>query len=1051
MSQAADGESVGRGVAAAVARSGDPPGRNEERFRALAAVIGQAVWSWDLEGDGSDFDTLRRWWEDLTGQPVEEQRADVEAWLRMVHPDDLATAETWLRSFRSGTAYEIEYRVRARRGGWRHVRSRGVPIPGADGAAREWVGTLEDVTEQRNAAAERDRLLAEAEAERRRLEEVFRHAPSFMAVLRGPGHVFERVNDRYVELIGGRDVAGRPVREALPEIEGQGYFELLDEVYRTGEPRAFVDARVVIRRPEGLVERTIEFVYQPIRDAAGAVSGVLVQGIDLTERREAEEALSRVVAESERQRRMFDTALSHTADFVYTFDAAGRFTYANKALLDLWGKGLPEALGRDFRELGYPPELAARLQRQVREVLETGRPLRDDTPYTSQFGTRLYEYIFVPVFAADGSVEAVAGSTRDVTDRTRDAEALRGSEQRYRALVTATSDSVYRMSPDWSELRQLAGRAFLAEAGGPGRPWIEAYVPPDERPRVLEAVAAAVASRGVFELEHRVYRADGGVGWIFSRAVPILGDGGEVVEWFGTASDVTRRKRAEEGLARVVEEAGRRKRLYETILSNTPDLVYVFGLDHRFVYANDVLLRMWGRTWDEAIGRNCLELGYEPWHAAMHDREIEQVVATKRPIRGEVPFSGTFGRRIYDYIFVPILGADGEVEGVAGTTRDVTERKEAEEALREADRKKGDFIALLAHELRNPLAPIRNGLQVIRISAGDPAAVEAARAMMDRQLTHMVRLVDDLLDVSRIGRSKMELRRARVTLAEVVRHAVEAAAPAIREAGHELTVALPPEPVFLDADLTRLAQVFSNLLTNSAKYTPGGGTIRVSAARSGGEVVASVRDSGIGIPASALPKIFDMFSQVDRPAERTAGGLGIGLALVKGLVEMHGGSVSAESAEGRGSTFTVRLPVAGPEAEAAAVGAPAAVAGGRLRVLVVDDNRDGALSMAEMLRLLGHEVATAHDGLEAVAAAAAFRPEVILMDVGMPRLNGLDATRRIREQPWGRSPTIIALTGWGHDNDRARTRDAGCDGHLVKPVELADLQELVRELRGRGG
>ena len=280
-------------------------------------------------------------------------------------------------------------------------------------------------------------------------------------------------------------------------------------------------------------------------------------------------------------------------------------------------------------------------------------------------------------------------------------------------------------------------------------------------------------------------------------------------------------------------ESERLRRLYETVLSATPDFVYVFSLDHRVLYANDSLIRMWGRGRDGAIGKTFLEIGYEPWHAEMHDREIDQVRATKQPIRGEVPFTGTNGRRIYDYIFVPVIGADGEVEAVAGTTRDVTDRKESELALAEADRKKDEFIALLAHELRNPLAPIRNGLQVMRL-ARDPAVRERAQEMMDRQLAHMVRLIDDLLDVSRISRNKMELRRARVPLADVVESAVETAQPAIDAAGHELTVSLPARPVHLDADLTRLAQVLSNLLTNSGKYTERGGTIWLSAERQDG-------------------------------------------------------------------------------------------------------------------------------------------------------------------------------------------------------------------------
>jgi CheY-like chemotaxis protein len=322
--------------------------------------------------------------------------------------------------------------------------------------------------------------------------------------------------------------------------------------------------------------------------------------------------------------------------------------------------------------------------------------------------------------------------------------------------------------------------------------------------------------------------------------------------------------------------------------------------------------------------------------------------------------------------------------------------------------------------------------------------------MMERQLGHMVRLVDDLLDVSRISLNKMELRRSRVLLANVVANAVETARPAIEGAGHHLEVSLPPEPIPLEADLTRLAQVLSNLLTNSAKYTPPQGRIALTAALRGSEVAISVSDNGIGIPAEALQSIFQMFSQVGRQFERMSGGLGIGLALVKGLTEMHGGTVTAESdGEGHGSVFTVRLPVSVPEAPADEPQAESDAYRARelrRRVLVVDDNRDAAGSMALMLRLLGNEVHTAHDGVEAVEAARTFLPHIVLMDLGMPKLNGHEATRRIRAEPWGRDMTVVALTGWGQDADRAKSEEAGCDGHLVKPVTRPDLERLLEQL-----
>lgn len=389
---------------------------------------------------------------------------------------------------------------------------------------------------------------------------------------------------------------------------------------------------------------------------------------------------------------------------------------------------------------------------------------------------------------------------------------------------------------------------------------------------------------------------------------------------------------------------------------------------------------------------------------------------------------------------------DGAPLHMRGVSLEMTQRRRNEEALRVADRKKDDFLALLAHELRNPLAPIRNGLQVLRMSS-DLTVRERSQQMMERQLGHMVRLIDDLLDVSRINRNKLELRITRITLADAVSSAVETARPVIEAAGHELRIDLPDEPVLLDADMVRLAQVFANLLTNSAKYTERGGLIVLSGRREGDEVVVSVKDSGIGIPADFLHSIFDMFSQLDRSRERTSGGLGIGLALVKGLVEMHGGTVVAASGgQGRGSEFTVRLPAVplrteAPQGREAEGAVPAS--GPRRRILVVDDNQDSAESMAEMLRLFGNEVDVAHDGIEAVERAASFRPQFILMDVGMPRMNGLDATRRIRELPGGKEPTIIALTGWGQDSDRLRTKEAGCDGHLTKPVDVGELRRML--------
>ncbi|HVK13626.1 MAG TPA: ATP-binding protein [Gemmataceae bacterium] len=396
----------------------------------------------------------------------------------------------------------------------------------------------------------------------------------------------------------------------------------------------------------------------------------------------------------------------------------------------------------------------------------------------------------------------------------------------------------------------------------------------------------------------------------------------------------------------------------------------------------------------------------------------------------------------------PIRNSEDRVVGASKIARDITARKEE-------DRRKTEFLALLAHELRNPLAPLRNALQVMRLAGDDRASAERTQAMMERQLQHLIRLVDDLLDVSRISQGKLQLRRERLSLSAVVGGALDVCRQVVEQHGHQLTVALPDEPVEVDADRTRLAQVVCNLLTNAAKYSEPGNRIWLTARREEDEAVVVVRDEGIGIPPPMLTRVFEMFTQVDRSLEKSHGGLGVGLGIVKRLVEMHGGAVEARSeGEGRGSEFVVRLPVAGP-----AVGthqppdqrAGEATPPGPRRILVVDDNEDSADSLGQLLELLGHEVRTAYDGEAGVTEAGAFRPHVVLMDIGMPRLNGYDAARRIRGQPWGKQVVLVALTGWGQEGDRRRSREVGFDAHLVKPVEPAALDKLLAESQATTG
>jgi len=387
---------------------------------------------------------------------------------------------------------------------------------------------------------------------------------------------------------------------------------------------------------------------------------------------------------------------------------------------------------------------------------------------------------------------------------------------------------------------------------------------------------------------------------------------------------------------------------------------------------------------------------------------------------------------------------------LARQAADLLESKQAQENLREANQRKDEFLATLAHELRNPLAPVHYAIQVLQLKGSGPADLEWATELIDRQMREMTRLVDDLLDVSRISRDKLELRKERVDLATALRRALETSRPIIAASGQDLAVSLPPEPIIIDADLTRLAQVFANLLNNAAKFSDPGGRIVLAADRQETTVVVTVRDQGIGIPQDMLTRIFEPFTQIAEAPERTRGGLGIGLTLVKRLVEMHGGSVSAWSGgRGTGSEFSVRLPLA-PAAPSARLSPPNGLqaAPAPLRVLVVDDNADVTASLKRLLGRLGYDVRTAADGFAGLATAEEFRPDVALLDVGMPKMSGYDLAQRIRETSWGKTIVLIAVTGWGQSEDKRRAREAGFDHHLVKPEAANDLVKLLASLAG---
>jgi PAS domain S-box-containing protein len=510
-----------------------------------------------------------------------------------------------------------------------------------------------------------------------------------------------------------------------------------------------------------------------------------------------------------------------------------------------------------------------------------------------------------------------------------------------------------------------------------------------------------------------------------------------------------------------VESASNRFR--GEVMAQIDDAVIAIDNERRITYFNAAAERQYDTAASDALGHPLSAICEYRWPHPEDEIRASESLQTAGAWRGRNVHVKKSGEEIQVESTVTVMrDASGAKVGQLAVVRDVTDRvnaeldyaaqrREAEQALRDADRRKDEFLATLAHELRNPLAPIRNALQIMQLTDEAPIH-ENARRIIGRQLQQMVHLVDDLLDVSRISQGKVELRRQHVDVASAVQAAIETSRPLIDAGRHELTVRLPrPRTLVVDADLTRLCQIIANLLNNAAKYTAEAGRIEVVAERDGPHAVISVQDSGVGIPPEMLPRVFDMFAQVDRSLERSQGGLGIGLALVKRLVEMHGGSVEAHSdGPGHGSRFIVRIPLLFANSAAAAPRGPDTLHVGPgidMRVLVADDNVDSAESLSQVLQLLGYQTLTANDGLEAFRIAETERPRVVLLDIGMPKMNGLDAARRIRDQSWSREVVLVALSGWGQEGDRRKSMDAGFDHHLVKPVDIEALTELLARSR----
>ncbi len=791
-----------------------------------------------------------------------------------------------------------------------------------------------------------------------------------------------------------------------------------------------------------------------VRNEAGELARIVGCTADVSARVESKLALMQ--SEDFLQR-----VAAITPGVLHVFDLATRRTvFINRSVASLLGftpeqvKGMGTAVVASMMHPDDVPRFEQHLARVRRladgDVAEFEHRMRDQTGEWRWFHT--CDAVFER--GKDGAARQIIGMATDITARKAAELALVRSEQQFRTLADSMAQLCFMTQPD--------GRAFwynqgwyaytgttLEEMQGWG--WQRVY-DATLLPEVRERWRDSLEEGKPFEMIHPLKGTDGAYRQFLTRILPVKDEHGAVTRWLGTSTDITAVKETEAALAR-------RERELQTLADNTPDILARFDRQRRHVFINATVERVTGLAPAAYLGKTNREMGMPIELCEMWDSALTVAFDKGQAVSREFSYDAAAGARHFQCTLIPERGISGEVDSVLGFTRDRTDEKQALDAMRVADRRKDEFLATLAHELRNPLAPLRTGLQVLQLTQ-ERSVIERTQLMMERQLAQSVQLIDDLLDVSRITSGKVVLRPARIALQSAIQTAIEAVQPLLDAASQVLRLELPSEPIWIQADLTRISQIVNNLLTNAIKYSSPGSSIALDVHRADGTAVVTVTDTGEGIPQNMLARIFEMFTQVDRTLDRAQGGLGIGLALVKRLVEMHGGTVSVASAGlGAGSTFTLRLPTLDEPAEYLddPVAPPVmAAANTRLRVLVVDDNVDAAESLGDLLSLYGHETRVADSGAAALAIVREFKPMLVFLDIGMPGMNGHDTARRMRADDPSGYMTLVALTGWGAESDRAKSKEAGFDYHFTKPVELDRVdnvlqQVALRQADGRAG
>ncbi len=793
-------------------------------------------------------------------------------------------------------------------------------------------------------------------------------------------------------------------------------------------------------------ECPIEDSATPIRNDRSEVSGVVLVFRNVTERRRKELHLQRALS-------LANSIIATMREPFVVFDKDLRIKTANRSFYHKFQVSREETEGRCIDELGNGQWNIPRLRMLLEQVrLENSSfqnfEIEHDFPSIGKKIMLLNATRFESVNSESGLILL---AIEDVTQRRRTEEKLRRSEQRYRRVVDLMPAGVYTVDAAgiitffnrqaaalWGRSPQLGDsderfcgstRMFHTD----GTP-----LPLDQTP------VATILQNGtcVRDMEAVIEQTDGSRVHVRVNVDPIRDSVGKIIGAINVFHDVTERKRME--LALQTSEV-RYRRLFETAKDG---ILILDAKSLQIIDANPFMTELLGYTHDEFRGKELWEIGL------FGDKQASQAAYHELQEKGYIrydhlPLETKHGQKAEVEFVSNIYQVDGRTVAQCNI-RDISERsrlerrlKEQTEALADLHRRKDEFLAMLSHELRNPLAPISNAVLLLRLHTNENPLQQKALTIIERQLTQLTRLVDDLMEVSRITTGRIQLQRKRVALSGILENGVETARTLIGKRRHELTVSLPPQPIWVYVDASRLEQVVVNLLTNAAKYTDEGGHIWLTVDEDGEDCILKVRDTGVGIAAELVPRIFDLFTQAERSLDRSQGGLGIGLALVQRLVEMHGGSVSARSVLGEGSEFVVRLPRVLPVESSLSATERAELTGPSLRVLVVDDSLDTAETVAMLLKTRGHDVRIVHDGPSTLQAALDYRPDVVLLDIGLPGLDGFEVAKRLKQHPMLSGIVLVAMTGYGQESDHQRSQEAGFDHHLVKPVDFGKVQQIL--------